>query len=353
MLPNKKNFCGGNFQDWLEVNLIEKCNAKCEWCVEKRGYHPIGHANWAEILYKILGTKKQNILLLGGEPTLYPYLENIIRNLWCNKRNVFMTTNGINLTHEFIKQNLVGLSGINISVHDYDLWENYKIFQCGPDCFDHEARFRENITSLTFFNIKVRLNCNCIKGHIDSIEKIHNYICFAKEVGADSVRFSELITDDENLFVDLAKLFRNKYGLNENPLSLGCHQETIIDGMPVTFKQMCGHLIPKFRKAGEYEFKFHKQILYYDGNIYNGWQVINKGWDVAYNDRVMKILKDVERGEITSEQALLQIKQIVPEESLQFGINPCDGGGPGNPCDAVRSDAQLREFRVSGHPCGW
>jgi hypothetical protein len=38
--PHPDNFCGGAFQDWVEVMLTEKCNGKCPWCVEKLGWHP-------------------------------------------------------------------------------------------------------------------------------------------------------------------------------------------------------------------------------------------------------------------------------------------------------------------------
>ena len=34
MKPNKNNFCGGNYEDWLEVKLTGNCNGKCvEICV--------------------------------------------------------------------------------------------------------------------------------------------------------------------------------------------------------------------------------------------------------------------------------------------------------------------------------
>ena len=47
--PNERNSCSGRFADWLEVNLLSKCNAKCAWCVEKDGFHPEEKATWQEI----------------------------------------------------------------------------------------------------------------------------------------------------------------------------------------------------------------------------------------------------------------------------------------------------------------
>ena len=70
--PHPENFCGGNYQDWVEVMLTEKCNGKCSWCIEKRGWHPKKHAQPYEIVNAILETGRKNVILLGGEPTLYP-----------------------------------------------------------------------------------------------------------------------------------------------------------------------------------------------------------------------------------------------------------------------------------------
>jgi hypothetical protein len=61
MKPNKNNFCGGNFQDWLEVNLTDKCNGKCVWCIEKAGYHPEKHAGWQTIVKKAIESDKYYI----------------------------------------------------------------------------------------------------------------------------------------------------------------------------------------------------------------------------------------------------------------------------------------------------
>lgn len=54
MLPNKNNFCGGNFSDWIEVMLIDKCNGNCSWCIEKEGYKPKKIVAWQELVDVII-----------------------------------------------------------------------------------------------------------------------------------------------------------------------------------------------------------------------------------------------------------------------------------------------------------
>jgi organic radical activating enzyme len=312
--PNKNNFCGGNFQDWLEVNLIDICNGKCSWCIETNGYHPTFHASWEIIVQQSLESKKTNIILLGGEPTLYKDLEWVIRGLYTEKRKVWVTTNGSLLSPDFVFKKLDGLTGINISIHSYDLQKNKEI--TGIQLND----LKETISALHKINANVRLNCNCILGHIDSKEAIDKYVLFAKEVGADKVRFAELKQEDES-FIDLAKVLEYKYDLNDDPFIYGCNSDTSIHGIPVNFRQMCG-LQTSRRSKPENPDQCLKSVLYYDGKFYNGWQtkgtVMNKFKFVANsktsvspesNENLTKLLKRVANGTLSVEDAVQRIKK--------------------------------------------
>ena len=124
-LPNKKNFCGCNFADWLEVNLTDKCNGRCAWCIEKNGYHPEKKATVFEMVRAIKKTGKKNIILLGGDPTLYPHLKTLIRRL--SGINIYLTTNGSRLSKSFAVCVLDGIKGINVSMHSNHPLENKNI----------------------------------------------------------------------------------------------------------------------------------------------------------------------------------------------------------------------------------
>jgi organic radical activating enzyme len=266
--PNPRNFCGGNFQDWLEVNLLEKCNGLCSWCVEKTGYHPKKHVPWWSIAHKALSSGRKNIILLGGEPTLYPKLRELVLALSLARRNVWITTNGSMLSPEFIKANLVGVTGVNISIHDFDLEQNRKIV--GVDL----TLLPETTSALHALGINIRFNCNCIANHVDTEEKINQYIVWAKGIGADKIRFAEL-KDDEGSFVDLAKTLDYKYGLSDDPFICGCNSDAVIHGLPVNFRQMCGLQTPR-RKKPVNPRQYPKPVLYYDGKFYAGWQKLPK-----------------------------------------------------------------------------
>lgn len=263
--PHPTNFCGGNFQDWLEVNLLPECNGKCSWCIERNGYHPSRRASWQTIGQAAIDSGKKNIILLGGEPTLYKDLKHLVQMLVDAGRLVWVTTNGFLLGKALNQGALSGIAGVNISIHHYDLERNASIV--GVKLKAHELK--EHIDIIRAAGGRVRFNCNLIKGQIDSWPEIQRFISFAKQMGA-SVRFAELKVDGEG-FVDLFELFGNEYGLTNDPFIHGCNHNTVIDGVPVNFRQMCGLQTPR-RKTPVNPIQFAKQVLYYDGELYEGWQ---------------------------------------------------------------------------------
>lgn len=303
MLPHSSNFCGGNFQDWLEVNLLKECNGKCSWCIERNGYHPAEHTIWQTIVEQALKSGKTNIILLGGEPTLYKDIALVIRALSANSRKVWVTTNGGLLSSDYVIKHLSGITGINISIHDDDLTINRSI--TGVTIRD----LSQTITALHSIGASVRLNCNCIKGHIDSAEAIDRYIAFAKSIGADKIRFAELKQDD-NSFVDLAEVLGHRFGLNDDPFAFGCNSDAVIDGMPVNFRQMCGLQTSKRPRPDNPE-QFAKEVLYYDGKFYDGWQTNSSKKEVKnMTDRELeRILENVANGQITPAEAAKEIKE--------------------------------------------
>lgn len=304
-VPHPLNFCGGNFPDWLEVCLTHECNGHCAWCIERKGWIPKTAVSWQEIAKKAIGTGKKNIILLGGEPTLYPDLQKLIKEIWNAGRKVWVTTNGSMLKPSWVDENLMHIEGVNISVHHYFRSSNKEI--TGLDI--RREDLSDSIKVLKDMSANIRMNCNCIKGYIDSYDQIKNYIVFAKEIGADKVRFAEL-KDDEKNFVDLAKILNYEYGLNDDPFKCGCQSDAVIDGMPVNFRQMCG-LQTSRRMKPENPDQAIKEVLYYDGKIYNGWQIDKtKVKDKIMTDkRLVDILEDVRSGSMSVVEAALEIQR--------------------------------------------
>ncbi len=302
--PNSKNFCGGNFSSWLEIMLEPRCNGKCSFCIEKDGFRPNYKMPWKDLADAILKTNKQDLILLGGDPSLYPHLGELVNYLHDYGRSVSITTNGGRLKNKDFCEKLQHISHLNISIHHFDLAINKQI--TGIELT--YSALQNAIARIHRFGTKVRINCNCIGGYIDSKELILMFINGAKDMGADSVRFAELKNDGR--FVDLAKIFDYQYGLNDEPFTLGCHQDAVINGMPINFRQMCGLQTDMRPKIIDPE-QILKQVMYYNGKIYNGWQkerkVIMKKVD---KDSVKEILDQVRSGKLSVEEAQKLIQKL-------------------------------------------
>lgn len=268
MKPFYKNSCSGYYsKDWLEVMLTPKCQAKCIWCVERSGFHPDHVASWRDIVNKALQTEAKNIILLGGEPTLYTPLKEIVSTLSAEKRNVYLTTNGALLTPDFVNTNLKGLYGVNISIHSDSKEENDKIVGLKI----HYDKLFAAIQALKAQGTRVRFNCNLIHGYIDSASRIKQYVVSAKMMGADTVRFAELKTDTGE-FVSLDPILEYFTGQTfGDPYTTGCSHDIEICGVECSFRRMCGLQTP-FRKRPDAEQQVKNQVLYYDANLYQGWQ---------------------------------------------------------------------------------
>lgn len=312
MKPNPKNFCGGNYQDWVEVMLTEKCNGRCAWCVDKDGYHPKEKVPYYILASRLIALKKKNIILLGGEPTLYEDLDRLVRKLNYHNLNVYITTNGSRMT--WLTKNVYNFAGINVSIHHYDKWRNKRITGIQLN----RASLKANIDYVWWRDkTPVRFNCTLIKGQIDSAREIMKYIEWAKYMGAKSVRFAELKHDDS--FVDLYELFGNKYGLTNDPYTDGCSTSAEIMGMSVNFRQMCGIQTP-FRKLHDnIELPGHKKsVLYYNGVVYDGWQTKDKEIEeMAKKLSVKEILARVKSGKMS----LTTAERLIAKRQKEFAEN--------------------------------
>lgn len=314
-IPNVKNFCGGNFQDWLEVMLTNQCNGRCQWCVDKSTFHPKRHAGWGKLVKLILLSNKKNIIFLGGEPTLYKDLRLLVSALTSTK-NVYITTNGSVLTKKYVFETLPKIKGINISIHSYNLNENFKITGINLQ----KGTLKEVVNELHKNKTIIRLNCNLIKGYIENEKEILTYVEFAKSIGVDSIRFAEL-KNDNNRFVNLFDIFGNKYGVNNEPFGLGCNSNGKINGFPVNFRQMCG-LQTDARTKPINPKQEQKRVLYYDGIFYNGWQLKTGGKAMA-SKKIQKLLEKVKSGEITLEEAQEEIEQEIANNTTTDSKGGC------------------------------
>lgn len=99
--------------------------------------------------------------------------------------------------------------------------------------------------------------------------------------------------------------------------------------MPVNFRQMCGLQTSK-RKKPQNPMQYSKQVLYYNGKIYSGWQPKGEGKmkkkQSINKQKIKKIMEKVSEGKLSVDQATLLIDRIktkVIEKYISSGGGGC------------------------------
>ena len=274
---HKNNPCAGVYGDCLDVVLTNECNAKCSFCVQRNNKHYIPKGTAYHIEDIIMDHPAKNILLVGGEPTLYHRLGDLLPKISKTKK-VYLTTNGslLNITSS-LSRNLQLLSGLNISIHSPSEKDNNKIFGIKDVKCPNGVEFQSIRDTVKFLKSKnpsmnIRINANLFKGGIDSPEKAQEMIDLARYLGVKSIRFAELQgVSKEDGFIFASDIFPYEF-LKDNPFTSGCETVMTVDNFPVTIRRVCGivskNLPPVKNPIGR---NARTQVLHSDGVITDGF----------------------------------------------------------------------------------
>jgi molybdenum cofactor biosynthesis enzyme MoaA len=264
MLCNPKNSCVNCETNGIDIKITNICNANCSFCIEKGGYSP----KEKDVKDLIIATNTlnnyKNVLILGGEPLLYPHLEEYLKGI--SEKNIYLTTNGICLNEDIAAMLSKYLTAINISIHHYKEAKNAEIFDVQNYSFDNIIKA---IKVFNRKNVPVRINCNLVKNILDNKDDITKMMHFAEFIGANAIRFSEL-QNCEDLYVDAQTIFK----LNDNPYTQGCEQEIYnSNGFKATIKVTCGFVNRlKVLPVDPERKQTVRNVIYTNAEVRSGWE---------------------------------------------------------------------------------
>lgn len=265
MKGNPENSCMGGYGKCLDVKITNQCNAACSFCIERGGYSPCAASVEAMIHSAVSHSDYRIVLILGGEPLMYPHLETYLKGIRPHKDHIYITTNGSLLTEEMAAMLAEYLDGVNISIHHYTEVMNNAVYKTACVPFD---RLKRAIRVLNMAHVPVRFNSNLVAGYLDTREDVDKMIEFAANMGADEIRFSELQNSPEN-YVDARTLFD---GLTDNPFCDGCEKIVCTKPIKVRVKMTCGCVNPlKEPIVRDEEPERHCRVEYPDASVSPGW----------------------------------------------------------------------------------
>lgn len=203
-----KNFKSKKSLSWAVVEVTEYCNFNCKWCFANAGDNQKPIHMEKEKAFRLIDTLADSgvrqITFSGGEPTVYPHIEDVISKAHERGMVVHMNTNGFLLSEELAKRlKARGLSQVQINIDSMD-----------PKCHDY------------------------IRGRKNSHERAILALQNARAAGLTCVSQTVLTKKNEGEIVDIFKLARSK-GLQRCRVwdmtpSEGCAKENM-DLMPTDY----------------------------------------------------------------------------------------------------------------------
>mmetsp|Transcript_35951 Transcript_35951/g.57825 ORF Transcript_35951/g.57825 Transcript_35951/m.57825 type:complete len:431 (-) Transcript_35951:56-1348(-) len=114
----------GRHHNYLRISLTEKCNLRCVYCMPSEGIDLTASTQLltteevVRIARLFVAAGVDKIRLTGGEPTVRPDLEDIVKQLSAlpGLRHIAITTNGITLHKRLEALKAAGLTLVNISL---------------------------------------------------------------------------------------------------------------------------------------------------------------------------------------------------------------------------------------------
>lgn len=262
------NTCTGKYGNCIDVKFINECNGRCEFCIEHGGYSPKTRNIDAMALAINKMVDMENVLILGGEPMLDPTGLRRLTSEIHSSKNIYLTTNGTSIDLAELGMIARRLTAVNISIMHHNPKTNWTL----TGVLQSHAWLKSAIEVYHQCNVQVRINCNLMKGGIESYAEAIQFIQFCKDLGADEIKFTELM-NYPSLYVSARDVFP-VLPLNKDPYREGCEQTFTAKkaDMKITVKQTCGLCncyAAKPDKLLDNPSLF--KVVYPNGEVFDGW----------------------------------------------------------------------------------
>lgn len=277
-----KNSCDGAYTS-LDVRFTKVCDNDCSFCIEKTGIDSLGKPNVPTLIESTIKSQIRNVLVLGGEPFLYPNeLYEYVSGIREHVDEIYITSS---LPISFLKKKelcddiINKIDGLNISIQNVDWVKNNEILRASSKT--------DRLSILQMLNIshsdKIRTSINLVKGGIDNREELMKTLKYLQGIGCKYVKINELQGSD--LYVSYEDIMCVKM---KSPYAFGCNKHITIDGvdMKLLLKRSCfitedtksasimdviKILISKFIYTKLFKSKTIFRVLYENGSIKNKW----------------------------------------------------------------------------------
>lgn len=276
------NSCDGRYNSSLDVRFTKACDNNCPFCIERNGID--GTLTDVDALIKgTLRSGKDTVLVLGGEPLLYPEkLLKYVKGIRGHVKKIYVTTSlpkQITDNYKCFEEIMGSIDCLNVSLQHYDSEMNNKCL-CASSCHDRIEMLSKFVKD--GFAEKMRVSINLVKGNIDSGKKLLSFLRKMESIGVKHVKINELQECPE-LYVSFEEICKVRM---PSPYAHGCQKDIKIKGITlrITLKRTCFVVEPsrrrsfsdnikmRIKKALHIEPNKRNSVLYENGRLSNGWR---------------------------------------------------------------------------------
>lgn len=200
------NYCAN---DKIRIKVTDRCNMKCWFC------HSEGAPNSNDM---VIDNKLEKGLLefrnvfnhahiTGGEPFLYPQLDQLLELLASNGYRLSITTNGLFLLNSQLLNTIKKIDYINISFHSLN-GDYYSKLSDSNDGSRIVTKIKNNIIQL---NEELPVRINTVVSGDGNDQYLEEMIQFAEELGCELKFVPQLQTKDVSTAAIESLLKNNNY----------------------------------------------------------------------------------------------------------------------------------------------
>lgn len=179
------------FNVYLDICAL--CNASCLFCIAPTKGREETNQFYLGLNYGLNLARERGgtIQITGGEPTLSSrLLPTLIEVAKQQYHRVVVNTNGSGISRDnLLSMQRAGVTHLNWSRHHYDNSQNWSIMRGRG--LPSSRKLKEQITLAKSLGISTRINCNLMKGQIDSVGEILKFLSWSLNLGCYNVSFSQ------------------------------------------------------------------------------------------------------------------------------------------------------------------
>lgn len=149
----------------INYHLWKPCNANCKFCFAKfedtSEYLPKGHLSEKEsiaLIDNIILAGFKKITFVGGEPTLCPWLPELIKRAKLGGLTTMITTNGFLLTNKYLNKLENYLDWITLSIDSIKSNTNYKAGRYTKSIIPDEKFYQNLIKNIKLHGFRLKIN---------------------------------------------------------------------------------------------------------------------------------------------------------------------------------------------------